>query len=107
MCETSWRTPHAVQSVGRDRALVHELVARGVGDREVEEHARGSASRHPWSIGEFGDLGPRNLLVVAPRLTEHRVVDRVLRLEVGIERGCSHAHSVRDVAKGELGQPSE
>ena len=87
-----------------DRALVHELVACRVGDREVEEHPRNSADRRSGSLREFCELGQGDLLEVAPRLTEHRVVDRVLGLEVRVERRRSHAHPLGKVAQGELGQ---
>ena len=81
-----------------------QLVARRIGDREVEEHPRSSADRRSGSLREFGELGQGDLLVVAPRLTEHRVVDRVLGLEVGVERRRPHAHPLGKVAQGELGQ---
>ena len=87
-----------------DCALVHELVARRVGDHEVEEDARHSADRGSGSLREFWELGQGDLLVVTPRLAEHRVVDRMLGLEVGVERRRSHAHPLGKVAQGECGQ---
>jgi hypothetical protein len=54
-----------------------------------------------WEVCELGQGNP---LVVAPRLAEHCVVDCVLGLEVRVERRRSHAHSLGQVAQGELGQ---
>jgi hypothetical protein len=84
------------------RAQVHELMARRVGDCEVEENARHSANRRTGNLWEVGDLGEGDLLEVATRLTEHRVVDRVLGLEVAVERRRPHAHPLGKVAQGEL-----
>jgi hypothetical protein len=55
-------------------------------------------------VGEFGELGQGDPLEVAPRLAEHRIVDRVLGLKVCVERRRSHAHPLGEVTKGELGQ---
>ena len=44
------------------------------------------------------------LVVGAPRLAEHRVVDRVLRREVRVQRRRLHPDAVGDVAQGQGGQ---
>jgi len=50
-------------------------------------------------------LGPGELFVVAPPLAEHRVIDGVLGLDVGVERRSPHPHPRRDIPQRELGQP--
>jgi hypothetical protein len=87
-----------------DRALVHELVAWRVGDREVEEHTRNPADRCPGTLREFCQLGQGDLFVVTPRLAEHCVVDGVLGREVRVKRRRSHPHPLSKVAQCELNQ---
>jgi hypothetical protein len=79
-------------------------VACRVGDRIVEEHPRSSADRRSGSLWGFCEFGQGDLLVIAPRLSEHRIVDRELGLKVRVERRRSHAHPLGKISKGELGQ---
>ena len=51
-----------------NRALIHELVARGVGNREVEEHPRGPADHRSGSLREIEELSYKEIarIVDAP-----------------------------------------
>ena len=89
-----------------DGALIHQLVTSQVADREVEEGAGEELQCPPPSPRRFAKGAVHHPLAVGPRIAEHRIVDAVLRLEVGVERRGAHSHSVRNVTKGDLGQPA-
>jgi hypothetical protein len=82
--------------------LVHQLVACGVGDREVEEHPAGSADHGSGSLRQCRELGQGDLLEVAPRLAEHRIIDGVLGLKVAVQRRGTHPHPFGEVAQGDF-----
>ena len=82
----------------RDRPLEEELVTHGVLDAELDE-----AMSHVVKRLGFDTFGAGEKLGVA--VGEHRVVDGVLRREVGVQRRRLHAECSGDVPQAHRGEP--
>ena len=86
-----------------DGSLVHQRVPLRVPCHRVEPGGRDGQQRRARVCGE-GRLERRGGRVeLLPRLAEHGIDDGELGVEVSIQRGRAHAHSLRDTALGESG----
>ena len=73
--------------------MEQELATRRVGNREVDERAH----EHLQGITRIRrQIERRQLLLELPvAVGEHRVVQRELGVEVGVQRRLAHAHRLR------------
>ena len=86
----------------RDRSLEQQLIAHRVFRAERDEESHAGLQVVERLAGEVETRLTFDEVVCT--LGKHRVVDRMLRVEVRVERGRLHADTLREVAQGQGGQ---